>query len=87
MNVKIVSPTPIGHGTRVFTEDGAEIRGITAIAWQASVDGINTAQLTICTVATELHGRAVVMAAHPVTEDLGEIKSITFADGSTWTAE
>ena len=87
MFVRIVSPGPSGMGTRVFNEDGAEIRGISSNTWRAEVDSINTAEVTLSTASTELHGQATFYAQHPITGQLSEIRRIWFEDGSEWSPE
>ena len=53
MRVKISSPDGLSHTTRVETEEGVEIKGISLYEWTCVAGGMATCKLTVNAVALE----------------------------------
>ncbi len=85
MKAKLIS-SGLGYGTKVLTESGEELKGITRIRWEVAVDEIATMEVDLLAVTTEVEGRLLVRVPHPVDGDIREVARIVFADGSEWAA-
>jgi hypothetical protein len=92
IGVKVETPTPrpgfsygvMGHGTKITTADGHEIKGVREININIAVDDYVRVTAEIAAHKIEAHGELDLIVAHPVTGDLTSVKQITFADGSVW---
>lgn len=90
IGVKVETPTPIngglvlGHGTKITTADGHEIKGVREININIACDDIVHVTAEIAAHKIEAHGRLDLIVAHPVTGQLTSVRQITFADGSVW---
>lgn len=76
MNVKIVSDGPCGFGTKVMTQDGVEVGGLTAITFRAEADNINRAELELYVAEIAVEGVAAFYARGK------EVRRIEYADGT-----
>lgn len=76
MNVKIISDGT-GLGTRVLTDSGEPIQGLTAVNWRMAIDEISSAKLELGLVEVE-HIDAVA------TVYIGgrEVRRVEYADGT-----
>lgn len=74
MNVRIVSGKT-GFGTKVTTESGAEIEGLTYVGFQASMNDVNRAELHLHVSGIEAEAEARVYVAGR------EVRRIEYADG------
>lgn len=74
----------MGHGTKITTADGHEIKGVREININIAVDDYVRVTAEIAAHKIEAHGELDLIVAHPVTSDLTSVKQITFADGSVW---
>ena len=90
IGVKVETPTPgpgssscvLGHGTKITTADGHEIKGVRDISIAADDYVRVTAEIAAHKI--EAHGLLDLIVAHPVTGKLTSVRQITFADGSVW---
>lgn len=74
-------------GTRVFCEDGTEIKEVVAVRWEhASADSIPTLDVTVGLYAIDAAGELKVLCGHPTEGGVREVRRIEFADGSEWAA-
>ena len=92
IGVKVETPTPgpgssfavLGHGTKITTADGHEIKGVRDINISIAVDDYVRVTAEIAAHKIEAHGLLDLRVAHPVTGKLTSVRQITFADGSVW---
>lgn len=84
--MRIKNDGPLSNGVKVTADNGAEIKGITSIQIDMSVDEFVTAQIEIMTTQVDTYAKAEYLCADPVTGELKEVELIQFKDGTEFVA-
>ncbi|WP_347271834.1 hypothetical protein [Rhizorhabdus histidinilytica] len=84
MRGKVISDgSPVG--TRVFTDDGRQVREVVGVNWRHEEAGrLPVLDVQIGLYEIEAEGEMRVLVGHPADGGLREVKRIAFADGTCW---
>ncbi|MBO9377902.1 hypothetical protein GG804_14100 [Sphingomonas histidinilytica] len=84
MRGKVISDgSPVG--TRVFTDDGHQVREVVGVSWRHEEAGqLPVLDVQIGLYEIEAEGEMRVLVGHPTDGGMREVKRIAFVDGTCW---
>jgi hypothetical protein len=80
--VTITNETGLATGTKVLTDEGAEIHGIEWMRLEFSPGELIKAEVSLLSLRVDTKAFAEFVMVHPISGERCEIAKITFADGS-----